>query len=89
MQQNCPPLLDGISATLGTASNIIVSWTGKMAYMTSDGLLMGTAIYLACQITVTSELLHEVNKFLLAHVILFSHGNFLRHFVCLRKRTLL
>jgi len=40
---------------------------------------------LACHVTATSQLLHNVNKFLLAYVILFKRVNFWQCFVSLRE----
>jgi len=37
---------------------------------------------LAFHVTATSQLLRDVNKFLLAYVILFKRVNFLQHFIC-------
>ena len=41
---------------------------------------------LACHITATSQLLHEVNKFLLAYIILLKRVNFQQYFICLCER---
>jgi len=51
-----------------------------------DGLLLGRAKRYVRFLPATSQLLHYVNKFLLAYVILFKHVNVLQYFVCIRKR---
>jgi len=45
-----------------------------------------TVGYMACHVTATSQLPREVNKFLLAFVILFKHVNIRQYFVCLNER---
>ena len=47
----------------------------------SDTLTMHCS---ACYVTATSQLLHDINKFLLAYVILFKRVNFWQYFVGLR-----
>jgi len=48
-----------------------------------DRLLLG---YLASHIIATSQLLHDVNKFLLEYVILFKRVKFLQYLICLHER---
>jgi len=57
--------------TVEMADDIGNSWA---AIGRSNTLMLG---YLACQITAMSLLLCEVNKFVLACVILFRHINFM------------
>jgi len=54
-----------------------------------DGKTGGTLGYLVYDVTATSQLLREVNKFLLAYVMLFKRVNFRQYFVCLRERILM
>jgi len=71
--------LECVLAAFTTANNVIIVMDRKNG---------GTLGYFAFHITATSQLLREVNKFLLVYAILFECVNFRQHFVCLRKRIL-
>ena len=55
----------------------------RAAIERSNTLTLGCLVY---QTTATSQEPHEVNKFLIAYVILFKRADFRQYFVCLRDR---
>jgi len=73
-------LLACVLAAFTTANNVIIVMDRKNG---------GTLGYFAFHVTSTSQLLREVNKFLLAYAILFECVNFRQYFVYLRKRILI
>ena len=59
--------------------------TQNMADIWKTGCYWAEQCVRLLYVTATSQLLHYVNKFLLAYVILFKHVNFRYYLVCLRE----